>query len=243
MLTLDQVQQFESAGYLRCGQLLDQHQIEFLRGEYDREIERAQRDGYVTDLASVDRDLSGAAPQMLQVYGVSMLNIWFRRLAHFDPLVDIVQSLIGPDIQLLHVHLLYKPARHGSVVHWHHDNMFHQCSPPRMLTAWLPLDDVDDSNGAMRFLPGSHRCFTAPDLDGDLEESQLDTTRAELVALRAGEVNVHHCRAVHASGPNASARPRRAVILRYLPIGTASPRLDAETMRLFAHPIVRMAAS
>jgi ectoine hydroxylase-related dioxygenase (phytanoyl-CoA dioxygenase family) len=252
MLTREQIGEYASAGYLRFGKLIDDHQLASLREEYDREIKRGRREGHLTNLAATDdgSDAGGSmgklgndfrqGDQMLQVYGVSSLNIWFHRLAFYDPLLDIVEDLIGPDIQLLHAHLLYKPPANGSLVQWHHDNTFHQCSPPNMVTAWLTLDDADATNGAMRVIPASHLDPPAEEANGQLSGNEVNTSCAKTMDLRAGEVMFHHCQLVHASGPNRSQRPRRAVVVRFVPIGTRSPHLDTKTWRFFVHPILRM---
>jgi phytanoyl-CoA hydroxylase len=240
MLTREQIGEYASEGYLRFGQLLDGDQVASLREEYDREIERGRREGHLTNLAATDDASDAGTDQMLQVYGVSSLSIWFHRLAFYDPLLDIVEDLIGPDIQLLHAHLLYKPPASGSLVHWHYDNTFHQCSPPNMVTAWLTLDDADATNGAMRVMPASHLGPSAEEVAAQPDVDDIDTSRARTIDLRAGEVMFHHCRLLHASGPNRSARPRRAVIVRFVPIGTRSPHLEAKTWRFFVHPILRM---
>ena len=45
----------------------------------------------------------------------------FRAVAHDPRIVDRVESLLGPDLDLQHSKLNMKPARVGSPVHWHQD--------------------------------------------------------------------------------------------------------------------------
>jgi Phytanoyl-CoA dioxygenase (PhyH) len=66
----------------------------------------------------------------------------------------------------------------------------------------------------------------------------LDENQTE--QLPAGGMTFHHCQVVHRSSPNISSRPRRAVIMRFIPIGTQSPRLQARERDFFTHPILRM---
>ena len=80
----------------------------------------------------------------------------YRRLLYDDRILDMVEDLIGPNIQLFHDQALYKPARHGGPALWHQDNAYWRCSPPNLVSCWLTLDDVDVHNGAMQFLPGTH---------------------------------------------------------------------------------------
>lgn len=133
ILNQEQVDDYMTNGYLMLGKILDEHQIEFLQNEYDREVEKARREGYLTNLAAPDDQTNTEDAQMLQVFDVSTLNIWFRKLVYADRILDVVEDLIGPNIRLLGAHLLYKPPQHGSVVHWHQDNFYHQCFPANMV--------------------------------------------------------------------------------------------------------------
>ena len=39
----------------------------------------------------------------------------------------------------------------------HQDNFYFCLKPPNVATLWLALDPVDDENGCLRYVPGSHR--------------------------------------------------------------------------------------
>jgi ectoine hydroxylase-related dioxygenase (phytanoyl-CoA dioxygenase family) len=41
-------------------------------------------------------------------------------------------------------------------VPWHQDASFWKLSPARTVTVWLAIDDADEENAAMRFIPGTH---------------------------------------------------------------------------------------
>jgi fumagillin biosynthesis dioxygenase len=76
---------------------------------------------------------------------------------------------------------------------------------------FICLDDMDEENGATRYLPGSHR-FTTNDMagDGDLE-------RTVAIPASAGSVVAMDGRLWHTSGPNRSTdRPRRILIAFYV---------------------------
>ena len=80
----------------------------------------------------------------------------YRQLLYYEPLLDIAESLIGPNIQLFHDQALYKPARHGGEVPWHQDNGYWRCTPANLVSIWMALDDADEENGCMNVIPGSH---------------------------------------------------------------------------------------
>jgi phytanoyl-CoA hydroxylase len=238
ILSQEQIDDYMTNGYLQLGKMLDEHQIKFLRNEYDQEIEKARRESYLTNLAAAeDNQTKTEDGEMLQVFGVSARNIWFRKLAHADRILDVVEDLIGPNIRLLQAHLLYKPPHHGSVVYWHQDNFYHQCFPANMVSGWLTLDDVNGDNGAMQMIPGSH---LRPSWEDWGEQCEIDTSNARVVELSAGGIMFHHCQVLHRSLPNNSDRARRVVVIRFCPIGTQSPRLQTKEWSFFVHPILRM---
>ena len=160
-LTEEQINRFWIDGYLTVGKILQDDEIELLRRQYDHEFELA-RSGQLgfRNLSIDDTDdlvaKNQAETQMLQIMQMSENNVHFRRLLYDDRILDLVEDLIGPNIQLFHDQALFKPAHHGGPVHWRQDNAYWRCSPPNLVSCWLTLDDVDIHNGAMQFLPGTH---------------------------------------------------------------------------------------
>ena len=161
-LTEEQINRFWIEGYLTIGKILEDDEVGLLRREYDREFEvgRSGSNPRYRNLSIGDTDdleaKNQADTQMLQIMQMCEYNIHFRRLLYDDRILDMVEDLIGPNIQLFHDQALFKPAHHGGPVHWHQDNAYWRCSPPNLVSCWLTLDDVDIRNGAMQFIPGSH---------------------------------------------------------------------------------------
>ena len=75
ILSQEQIDDYMTTGYLRLGKVLDEPQIKFLQNKYDQEIEKARRESYITNVAAPEDDQTTAEDaQMLQVFGVSVLN-------------------------------------------------------------------------------------------------------------------------------------------------------------------------
>ncbi|MDA0841839.1 MAG: phytanoyl-CoA dioxygenase family protein [Planctomycetota bacterium] len=250
-LTQDQINHFRQRGYLKVGKVLTDEEIEVYRREYDHEFERARQDGRFRNLAIDDtQDLQKkkeAPKQMLQIMQMCERNIHFRRLVYHDKILDMVEDLIGPNIQLFHDQALFKPARQGGAVFWHQDNGYWKCSPANLISCWLTLDDVDVSNGAMQVIPGSH---LTPMLHEKSEstsalfdiESQVDTKTAVINELPAGGVMFHHCQTLHYTAPNSTDRQRRAFAIHFMPPGTKSMHSGAYLKVGFDRPMLRTRA-
>jgi len=230
-LTQQQIDRFHHDGYLKFGKILEDSEIELLQEQYDLEFEKAQQNGRFRNLATEDGSATVATErQMLQIMQMCERNIHFRKLLFDARILDVIEDLIGPNIQLFHDQALYKPAFNGGPVFWHQDNAYWKCRPALLVSCWLTLDDVDDTNGAMNVLPGSHLnpVWHAPK-DGDalLEtNTDIDESRVEIIDLPAGGCMFHHCQTLHTTKPNQTDRQRRAFAMHFMIPGTRYVRND-----------------
>lgn len=248
-LTQGQIDSFHANGFLRFGRLLDDDMLEEMRREYDHEFELAQSGQSEFRNLSIDgtddvQEKIDAETQVLQITDLTRRNLTFRKLAYHGPLLDIVQALIGPNIQLFSDQALFKPAGHGGPVHWHQDNAYWKCVPATIVSCWFTLDDVDDQNGAMNYVPGSH---LTPIWHHGTEETNLlldagdkvDDSVAVVADLPAGGIAFHHCQTLHSTKPNATDRQRRAFAMHFMTPGTMTRHDDQYLPVSFNHPMLR----
>ena len=247
-LSQEDIDFFCANGYLPLGKMLEDEEIELLRGEYDREFElgragkREFRNIAIDDTDDLEKK-NRAKKQMLQIMQMCERNIHFRKLLFKDTILDVVEDLIGPNIQLFHDQALYKPPRHGAQVTWHQDNGYWKCAPANLVSCWITLDDVDKANGAMQFKPGSHlkpvshaKVEGSALLESDVESGGDDIT---VVPLPAGGAAIHHCQTLHHTDPNTTDRQRRAFAIHYMVPGTRSLRTGEYLDVKFARPLLR----
>lgn len=99
------------------------------------------------------------------------------------------------------------------------------------LTCWTGLDDANEENGCLHYIPKSHTwgLLDAPELAGDMEglldylsEEQKSQFNPVPIALKAGHATFHHPLLVHGSYANHSQKPRRAFVLNVFADGTTS---------------------
>ncbi|HXH20283.1 MAG TPA: phytanoyl-CoA dioxygenase family protein, partial [Chitinophagales bacterium] len=86
------------------------------------------------------------------------------------------------------------------------------------LNLWIPLQDVDEHNGCLTFLPMSHRvCYTlrtAPAFAGLFDNVMPLAEKAMVpVPLKTGEAVLFFHATLHGSVPNRSAQRRANVVL------------------------------
>jgi len=113
---------------------------------------------------------------------------------------------------------------------YHQDMAYFHLDGENVCTTWIPLDEVDDSTGAVLYVLGSHLDDTEYRPNMFVSDMQLPGTVGEAVPdystiadarivsfeTGPGDLVVHHARTIHGAGANASAtRRRRAISIRY----------------------------
>jgi phytanoyl-CoA hydroxylase len=108
----------------------------------------------------------------------------------------------------------------------HQDNYYLQVAPDTCYAAWTAIDDVDQGNGGMVLVPGSHDqpilCPSPSDKTQFFTDHHVEVPEgcAEPVPadLKAGDVLFFNGSVIHGSYPNNSKdRFRRAFICHYVP--------------------------
>ncbi|MCJ8331930.1 MAG: phytanoyl-CoA dioxygenase family protein [Lentisphaeria bacterium] len=139
-------------------------------------------------------------------------------------ILDTVEDIIGPDIICWGTHFFCKMPYDTKHVPWHQDASYWPLTPSNTVTAWLAIDDVDEENSAMCFIPGTHRLghldWKTSNEDAVLsrEITQIDSYGKPFSNnLKAGQISLHADMLAHGSSPNTSARRRCGLTIRYAP--------------------------
>ena len=144
----------------------------------------------------------------------------FLRHASNAKILDVVESLIGPDIKLYQDQLFMKPRRVGSRQPYHQDKpLGFFIEPPDMVTCWCAIDDATIANGCLWMLPGTHRLGVADQAKWkDFEERSLagELPQERPVELRSGSCSFHHGLILHASRANLTGERRRGYATHYV---------------------------
>lgn len=132
---------------------------------------------------------------------------------------DAVEAIIGPNTLVWGTTFFFKKPCTKDYVSWHQDLRYRGLADSDALVrAWLALGPVDRTNGAMQFVPGSHRAglldhqdtFSADNLlyHGQIAKADIDDANTVDVALEAGQFSLHHGYLLHASPANPSTTTR-----------------------------------
>jgi hypothetical protein len=155
-----------------------------------------------------------------------------------DPaVVNLVADLVGPDVRFHSSKLNFKWSEGGDAVRWHQDIQAWPHTNFAVLTFGVYLEDTGPEQGPLTALPGTHRgpLFDQFDDDGrwtgalaPRDVATLRTDTAVEMCGPAGTVVLIHCRVVHGSAANDSAR-MRPLLLNVYAAADALPITPAPT--------------
>jgi hypothetical protein len=151
----------------------------------------------------------------------------WRRFATMPELLEPVRELIGHDVILWGSGLFCKSAEGGRGTPWHQDGQYWPIRPLATVTAWIAIDRVDQGNGCLRVIPGSHldRTLLEHDqndsadliLNQELSPDLWKGTEPMDLVLEPGQFSLHDVYMIHGANPNTSGRRRAALAFRYMP--------------------------
>jgi phytanoyl-CoA hydroxylase len=148
----------------------------------------------------------------------------FYDLVVHPRILDVVERLIGPNIQLQQSRLILKPRTPHAWFDWHQDYPAFPHTNFDLLIVTVYLDDSSPDNGCLTVIPGSHRLgplphrFTfegAPRTQVADKRVVADRSRWRQTPVPAGGIEVHHGNLLHSSEANLTSRPRSTLQLWY----------------------------
>ena len=219
----------------------------------DLQIQKLQANGKVRDphteatfekrwaIICEENDLQKGEDRVAQWgAGSGLLNEAIYNLIVDPRLTDILASLLGPEISANGDYWI-RPKVPGdpiTTLAWHQDSNYYigkgdsntvdAMSDPggKVLNMWVPLVDVNEHNGCLKLVRGSHRHGTVAAQRNELghgtpveDVSRYGTVANEPVQL--GDVLIFNNLTLHASGNNDSDHVRWNIDLRYSPTGQA----------------------
>jgi ectoine hydroxylase-related dioxygenase (phytanoyl-CoA dioxygenase family) len=224
---------YQENGYWVAPKILSDNELVALREHHARVVAGDYETGRPPHSRNTDPD--EPLTRLVKIDNSYWSDSVLARLA-LHPTIGAIAARLArvAGIRLWHDQLLYKPPQEGDqagAVGWHQDWHYWQCATPAdMLTAWVALVDVDEDNGCMEVVPGSHQWGLLP--ESDFFEQDLEALQKSIEArtgrsfntvplkLPAGAMSFHHCLTIHGSRPNFSSGPRVSLVVHMMPDGT-----------------------
>jgi ectoine hydroxylase-related dioxygenase (phytanoyl-CoA dioxygenase family) len=235
-LTDDQVAYFHEYGYVSEIPMLNEKQISTLRSDLNAIID-PNHEGHDLFYEFHSNESKNSQDILFHSLGHWRITEAFHDVLWNPAFVMAAHQLLqNKSVRFWHDQLFYKPARHGGVVAWHQDySYWTRTVAMQHLTCWTGLDDADEDNGCLQYIPKSHTwgLLNAPELAGDMNgimdhftEAQKEAFNPTPIPLKKGHATFHHPLLVHGSYANKSQKPRRAFVINVFADGTVSNTND-----------------
>ncbi|SAL30684.1 phytanoyl-CoA dioxygenase family protein [Caballeronia humi] len=118
--------------------------------------------------------------------------------------------------------VMTKHPAYGSLTGWHRDVRYWAFERDDLVSAWIALGSEKVENGALWFVPMSHKLpFTSERFDdakffrSDIPENEALIRTAVSPELKAGDVVFFHCNTLHSAGKNLSDQVKFSLVYTY----------------------------
>jgi len=222
ILTQDQVDQYNRDGYIAVRGVFTAEEVREMQEVTDEMVDQSRSVSEHSDIFDVDIKAGHSAdnPKLRRIKNPHQHHDAYNRAMRNAKLLDIIEQLIGPDIRHHHTKLNLKAPGGGAQVEWHTDWGFYPATNDDILEIGVAIDPMTVENGCLMVMPGSHK---GPAYDhhengvfvGAVQMSDVDMDSAGQILLEAGDVSIHHVRALHGSEPNMSPNARRLLLMGY----------------------------
>lgn len=158
-------------------------------------------------LAAFDRD-----PAIAELARLPRVRAWME--AYFSESVNLSR--------VHHNCLMTKHPRFGSMTGWHRDIRYWSFAREDLVSVWIALGEEHVRNGALWFVPGSHRMeFGADRFDAakffrsDFPANDPIIGTAQSPRLAPGDAVFFHCNTLHSAGKNLTEAVKFSLVFTY----------------------------
>ena len=156
-----------------------------------------------------------------------LLLAWVDELIHEPAVLDVAESVLGPDLLCWSAGVFQKAPNSPHHVTWHQDAVYYGLTPvDHVVRVWVALSRTTLANGTMEFVRGAHRLGLKRHLPlsetdnllslGESVDIDLEAYERVPVLLQPGEVSLHHLHTPHASGANSTEGHRVNLVITYI---------------------------
>jgi ectoine hydroxylase-related dioxygenase (phytanoyl-CoA dioxygenase family) len=219
LITPEQIQQYRKAGYFILEKAMTDEQLEGLRAECQRYIDKFDAEMEAKGVTSM------GITHYKKRYFISNRGSESSIITDFlfsDLMADVCRATLGDEVYLFNEQYVVKAAETGMSFAWHQDSGYigHYHKP--YLSCWCALDDMSEENGTISVLPYERARMTPDDLfEHTVEEGTNDKVGYKgddpgiLAIVPAGSIVVFSSRTLHRSGANTTDRMRRSYLAQY----------------------------
>jgi phytanoyl-CoA hydroxylase len=211
--------EFDTNGFLHIRGFMDVNEVDSLAAEFDRFVAEIVPTLPRTQAMYENYD----DPSTLkQIMNMEQEDSVFDKLLNDPRLIELTSALLNDEVAPQQVEAFIKAPLKGTPTPAHQDGYYFCLLPNEALTVWLPIGNIDASNGALCYIKGSHKGDIMPHnasgvlgFSQGLSDSDFGSGEKVVCAVEKGDCLIHHSRTIHYAAGNSSERPRRSLGLIY----------------------------
>lgn len=173
-----------------------------------------------------------------QMQDLEKYDAYFKKLAIDSKYEQLAKALLGEDVVCKTVEYFNKPPKIGKATPPHQDGYYFMLDPQQAATMWLALEEVDEENGCVKYVKGSHvkgmrthgRTSTLGFSQGIVDFGTEEDINDEIAfPANPGDLLVHHSLTIHRAGANTTTdRTRKAMGLIFFGVSAKEDKAAKE---------------
>ena len=208
---------FEQLGYVQFNGFAAERQLNDLENELSEFIRNVVPEMPPEKVFYENKNDPGSLKQIQNLFDFSP---FFQSLMFDSPYERLAKQLLGTEVVGINMQYFNKPPAISKPTPPHQDGYYFMLEPNHALTMWLALDETDEENGCVRYVPGSNRNGLRNHAQtqvlgfsqGITDYGSTDHEQELALHLMPGDLLAHHSMTVHrADGNRSSTRQRRAI--------------------------------
>lgn len=209
-------QRFDEDGYVFIPSFLNTEEIAEMNAKIKVFIKEGLHQLPFNHIFYEDKADPGSLKQLqdLQHY-----DAFFNQSLNEGRFRELAETVLGEAVIGKNIEYFNKPAKIGKPTPPHQDGYYFMLNPSQAVTMWLALEEADESNGCVRYIPGSHKgpmrahgkTATLGFSQGIVDYGDADRAVEIPFPAKAGDLLIHHSLTVHRADGNPSDRSRRAM--------------------------------
>lgn len=215
-------QDFDRDGYVYLPGFLGADEVKEINGKLEDLIQSK-----VSHMASqhVKYEDKNDAGTLKLLQDLNLYDEFFAGILFDSKFRNMAESLLEEEVIGKTTEYFNKPAQTGKPTPPHQDGYYFMLDPVSAVTMWMALEAVDEENGWVSYVKGSHLKgmrhhtktetvgFSQGITDFGLKE---DLSNEVFFPTQPGDLLIHHALTIHRAGPNTSTnRSRKAMGLIY----------------------------
>lgn len=209
-------QTFDQVGFLGIMGFLDNVEVEELSSETRRVVNEVVS---TIPESEVYYEEKGSPDTLKQIQHLEKYDSYFERLAKSEKIAGLADAILGGPAILKNVQFFNKVPRIGKPTPAHQDGYYFMIKPQQAVTMWLSLGDADAENGAICYIPESHKkgmrkhgeTSVLGFSQGITDWTQADTDDEVQMEASPGDILFHHSLTIHRANANESSRHRKSI--------------------------------